>query len=142
MESWTTWYTCSATLHRTGHAKALLLWKAAIVMLQEIRIPRSSKFRVQGNFRRKNLEYECYIAAGSEIDLVADTDSDQVPSDGYNDRRAHITVVTFLHTECQLVTKPKESHAWVWSRTKSCLHGYRAQNTLAQLQSITRTVQV
>jgi len=21
MESWTTWYTCSATLHRTGHAK-------------------------------------------------------------------------------------------------------------------------
>ena len=21
MESWTTWYTCGATLHRTGHAK-------------------------------------------------------------------------------------------------------------------------
>ena len=35
MESWITWYTCGATLHRTGHAK-----KAAIVMLQEIRIPR------------------------------------------------------------------------------------------------------
>ena len=71
--------------------------KAAIVMLQEIRIPRGSKFRVQRDFWRKYPEYECYIAAGSDVDLVADTDGDQVPSDGYNDRRAHITVVTFLH---------------------------------------------
>ena len=71
--------------------------KAAIVMLQEIRIPRGSKFRVQRNFLRKYPEYECYIAAGSDIDLVADMDGDQVPSDGYNDRRAHITVATFLH---------------------------------------------
>ena len=37
------------------------------------------------------------IATGSDIDLVADTDCDQVPSDGYNDGKAHITVVTFLH---------------------------------------------
>jgi len=36
--------------------------KAAIVMLQEIRIPRGSKFRVQRAFRRKYPEYECYIA--------------------------------------------------------------------------------
>jgi len=71
--------------------------KAAIVMLQEIRIPGGSKFRVQRDFWRKYPEYECYIAAGSDIDLVADTDGDQVPSDGYNDGRAHITVVTFLH---------------------------------------------
>ena len=99
MESWTTWYTCGATLHRTGHAK-----KAAIVMLQEIRIPRGSKFRVQRDFRRKYPEYECYIAAGSDVDLVADTDGDQVPGDGYNDRRAHITVVTFLH---KCVFRPK-----------------------------------
>jgi len=42
-------------------------------------------------------EYECYIAAGSDIDLVADTDGDQMPGDGYNDRRAQIKVVTFLH---------------------------------------------
>jgi len=54
--------------------------KAAIVMLQEIRIPRGSKFRVQRDFRRKYPE-----------------DGDQVPSDGYNDGRAHITVVAFLH---------------------------------------------
>jgi len=66
-------------------------------MLQEIQIPRGSKFWVQRNFRRKYPEYECYIAAGSNIDLVADTDGDQVPSDGYNDGRAHITLVTFLH---------------------------------------------
>ena len=46
--------------------------KAAIVMLQEIRIPRGSKFRVQRDFRRKYPEYECYIAAGSDVDLVAD----------------------------------------------------------------------
>jgi L-rhamnose isomerase len=67
--------------------------KAAIVMLQEIWIPRGSKFRVQRDFRRKYPEYECYTAAGSDVDLVADTDGDQVPSDGYNDGR----VVTFLH---------------------------------------------
>jgi len=73
-------------------------------MLQEIRIPWGSKFRVERNFRRKYPEYECYIAAGSDIDLVADTDGDQVPSDGYNDGGAHITVVTFLHKR---VFRPK-----------------------------------
>jgi len=78
--------------------------KAATVMLQELRIPRGSKFRVQRDFRRKYPEYECYIAAGSDIDLVADTDGDQVPSDGYNDGRANITVVTFLH---KCVFRPK-----------------------------------
>ena len=71
--------------------------KAAIVMLQEIRISRGSKFRVQRDFWRKYPDYECYIAAGSDVDLVADTHGDEVPGDGYNDRRAHITVVTFLH---------------------------------------------
>jgi len=74
-----------------------MLKKIAIVMLQEIWIPRGSKFRVQRDFQRKYPEYECYIAAGSDVDLVADTDGDQVPSDGYNDGGAHITVVTFLH---------------------------------------------
>jgi len=78
--------------------------KAAIVMLQDIRIPRGSKFRVHRDFTRKYSEYECYIAAGSDIDLVADTDGDQMPSDGYNDGRAHITVVTFLHKR---VFRPK-----------------------------------
>ena len=70
---------------------------AAIVMLQEIRVPGGSKFRVQRDFWRKYPEYECYIVAGSDIDLVADTDGYQVPNDGYNKRRAHITVVIFLH---------------------------------------------
>jgi len=73
-------------------------------MLQEIRIPPGSKFRVQRDFRRTYPEYECYIAAGSDIDLLADTDGDQVPSNGYNDGRAHITVVTFLHKR---VFRPK-----------------------------------
>jgi len=73
-------------------------------MLQEIQIPRGSKFRVQWDFRRKYSEYECYIAAGSNIDLAADMDSDQVPSDGYIDGKAHITVVPFLH---QRVFRPK-----------------------------------
>ena len=72
--------------------------KATIVMLQEIQIPRGSKFRVQRDFRprRKYPEYECYIAVGSDVDLVADTDVDQVPSDGYMTEE-RITVVTFLH---------------------------------------------
>jgi len=99
MESWTTWYTCGATYIAQTMRK-----KAAIVMLQEIRIPRGTKFRVQRNFRRKYPEYECYIAAGSDVDVVADTDGDQVPGDKYNDGRAHITVVTFLH---KCVFRPK-----------------------------------
>jgi len=75
-------------------------------MLQEIWIPRGSKFRVQQDFRRKYPEYESCIAAGNDIDLVVDTDGDgdQVPSDGINDGRAHITVVTFLHKR---VFRPK-----------------------------------
>jgi len=53
---------------------------------------------------RKYPEYECYIAAGSDIDLVAGTDDEQVSSDGYNYGRAHITVVIFLHKR---VFRPK-----------------------------------
>ena len=48
--------------------------KAEIVLLQEIWIPWGSKFRVQRDFWRKYPEYECYIAAGSDIDLVADVE--------------------------------------------------------------------
>lgn len=95
MEFGTTWYICGATLHRTGHAE-----KVSIVMLLEIRIPRGHKFRDQWEFRRKYPEYDCYIAAAIDIDLVADMDSDQVPSDGHNDERAHITIVTFLTNVC------------------------------------------
>jgi len=56
-------------------------------------------FSVQRDFRWKYPEYKCFQStnAGSDIDLVADTDGDQVPIDVYNDGRAHITVVTFLH---------------------------------------------
>ena len=59
--------------------------KAAIVMLQEIWIPWGSKSGVRRDFRQKYSEYEYYIAAGSDNDLVADTDGDQVPSDGYSE---------------------------------------------------------
>ena len=81
--------------------------KAAMVMLQEIRIPQRSKFRVQQDFRQRYPEYECYITAGGDIDSVADTDGDKVPSDGNNYGREHITVVTFkfLHKR---VFRPKE----------------------------------
>jgi len=101
MESWTTWYTCGATLHRTGHAKESSNCNAA-GDLDSSR--KQLQCRVQRDFRRKYPEYECYIAAGSDIDLIADTDGDQVPSDGYNDGKAHITVVTFLHKR---VFRPK-----------------------------------
>jgi len=44
------------------------------------------------------------MVAGSNIALVADTDGYPVSSDGYNDGRGHITVVTFLHKR---VFRPK-----------------------------------
>jgi len=88
-------------------------------MRQEIRNPRGSKFRVQRDFWRKYPEYEYYIAAGSDIDLVTDTDGDQVPSDGYNDGRAYITVVSFLHKH---VFRPKALVMnWHKSREKKAL---------------------
>ena len=70
--------------------------KAAIVMLQEIQIP----------WRRnwKYPDYECYIAARNEIDLVADMDSDKVLHDRYNDTRTHITAVNFPQ---KIVFRPK-----------------------------------
>ena len=99
MESCTTYYTCGATLHRTGHAKESSNYNAA-------GDPDSSKckFRIQRDFRQKYPEYESYIDAGSDIDLVEDEDSDKVPVDGYNNGRAHITVVSFLHNR---VFRPK-----------------------------------
>ena len=66
--------------------------KAAIVMLQEIRIPQGINFRVHRDFRRKYPEYECYIAAGSDIDLVAETSNLFIQQE-----IVHITVVNFLH---------------------------------------------
>jgi hypothetical protein len=94
MESWTTWYTCGATLHCTGHAKENSNCNAA-------GDPDSSRKQISSSarFQAKYPEYdsECYIAAGSNIDLSADTDGDEVPKDGYNNGRARITVVTFLH---------------------------------------------
>ena len=90
MESWTTWYTCSATLHRTGHAKESSNCNAA----QDPDSPGKQIQSLARFFMRKYPEYECYIAAGSDIDLIADTDSE---SDRYNDARVHITVVAFLH---------------------------------------------
>ena len=41
--------------------------KAAIVMLQEFRIPRGSKIRVEQDFQRKYPEYECYIIAAAML---------------------------------------------------------------------------
>jgi len=107
--------------------------KAAIVMLQEIRIPRGSKFRVQRDFRREYPEYECCIA-GSNIDLVANTDGDQVPSDGYDDRRAHITLVTFLHKR---VFRPKALVVnWHKLQGKKALK-HRAQGRVLWLDTMT-----
>jgi len=68
METGTTWYTCGTKIHRTGHAEESKLY------VQEIRILRGSKFRVQREFRRKYPEYGYCIASGSDIDLVADVE--------------------------------------------------------------------
>ena len=73
-------------------------------MLQEIWIPQGSKLRIQREFRWKYPAYECYIAAGSDIDFVVDTNSGQVQGDGYNDGRVHIIVVTFLHKRQKCVS--------------------------------------
>jgi len=112
-----------------------MLKKAAIMMLQEIRIPRGSKFRVQRDFRRKYPEYKCYIAAGIDIDLVAVTDSDHVPRDGYNDGRAHITVVTILHKS---VICPKALVVnWHKPREKKALE-HMAHGCIFWLDAMTR----
>ena len=68
------------------------------------------------------------MTAGSDVDLVADTDSDQVPIDGYNDVRAHITGVTFLHKrvfcpKAMFVNwhKPREKKRWnTWPKDAFC----------------------
>jgi len=103
-------------------------------MLHKIRIPRGSTFRVKRNFRRSYQEYKCYIAAGSDIDLVADTDSDQVPSDRYNDERLHVTVVTFLHKR---VFRPRELVLkWQKPREKKALE-HMAHGRVLWLDAIT-----
>jgi len=93
--------------------------KAAFIMLEEIQIPRESTCKVQQEFKRKYPEYECYIAAGNNFDLVADTDSHQVSRDGYHDGRAHFPVITFLHKR---VFRPKALYVnWHKPREKQVL---------------------
>jgi len=84
---------------------------AAVVLLQEVLIRKGITIRVRREVRQMFPKYECYIAAGSHVDVGNDANDRTLTED--NERStAQITVVTFLHkqvfqTDTPVCTWPK-----------------------------------
>jgi len=65
---------------------------AAVVLLEEVLIRKGTTVRVRRELRHMFPKYECYIAAGSHVDVRNDKNDRTLTK-----RKAQITVVTFLH---------------------------------------------
>jgi len=69
--------------------------KAAVVLLQEVLIRKGTAVRVRRELRNKFLEYECYIAVGSHVD-VGNNKNDRMLIEEYALSKAQITLVIYL----------------------------------------------
>jgi len=70
--------------------------EAAVVLLQEVLIRKGTTVSVRREFRQMFPKYECYIAAGSHVD-VGNDENDRTLIEEYTCSKAQIIVVTFLH---------------------------------------------
>ena len=68
---------------------------AAVVLLQEVLIHKGTTVKDRRELRQMFPEYECYIAAGSHVD-VGNDENDRTLAEEYARSKAQITVVTFL----------------------------------------------
>jgi len=69
---------------------------AAVVLLQEVLIRKGTTVKVIRELRSMFSEYECYIAAGSHVEVRND-ENDRTLTAECARSKAQITVVTFLH---------------------------------------------
>ena len=92
LESRTTASVRSATIHFAQTMQK----EAAVVLLQEILIRKGTTLKVRRELRQMFPMYECYIAAGSHVD-VGNDENDRTLVEEYANNKAQITVVTFLH---------------------------------------------
>jgi len=69
---------------------------AAVVLLQEVLIRKGTTIKVRRELRKMFPMYECYIAAGSHVD-VGNDENVRTLVEEYARDKAQITVVTFLH---------------------------------------------
>ena len=83
---------CGATIHCTDKKGA------AVVLLQEVLIRKGKTVKVRRELRQMFPMYECYIAAGSHVD-VGNDENDRTLVEEYACNKAQITVVTFLHKQ-------------------------------------------
>ena len=71
---------------------------AAVVRLEEVLIRKGTTVKVRRELRQMFAKYECYIAAGSHVD-VGNDEIDRTLAEEYARSKAQITVVTFLHKQ-------------------------------------------
>jgi len=71
---------------------------AAVVLLQEVLIRKGTTVKVRRELRQMFPMYECYIAAGSHVD-VGKNENDRTLIEEYARNKAQITVFTFLHKQ-------------------------------------------
>jgi len=102
---------------------------AVVVLLQEVLTRKGTTVRVRRELRRMFPHYECYIAAGSHVD-VGNNENEKTLTEEYACSKEQVTVVTFLYKRVfQVFTrhKPRDMSAlehWL----KPCLMA-EGQNT-------------
>ena len=69
---------------------------AAVVLLQEALTCKETTDKVRRELRKMVPKYDCYIAAGSHVD-VGNDENDRTPTEEYARSQVQITVFTFLH---------------------------------------------
>jgi len=70
--------------------------EAAVVLLQKVLTRKATTVKFRRELRQMFPMYECYIAAGSHVD-VGNDENDKTLVEEYASNKAQITVVTFLH---------------------------------------------
>jgi len=106
---------------------------AAVVLLQEILIRKGTTIKVRRELRQMFPVYECYMAAGSHVD-VGNNEHDRTLVEVYARNKAQITVVTFLHK--QVFPSNALARTWYKPRDMSALE-HMAQGRVLWLQAKT-----
>ena len=106
---------------------------AAVVLLQEVLIRKGTTVKVRRELRQMFPMYECYITAGSHVD-VGNDENDRTLAEEYARNKAQITVVTFLHK--QVFQTNALARTWYKPRDMSVLE-HMAQGRVLWLEAKT-----
>jgi len=106
---------------------------ASVVLLQEALLRKGTTVRVKQELRQMFPKYECYITAGSHVD-VGNDENERTLTEEYARSKAQITVITFLHKRVFQTNAPVRT--WYKPRNMSALE-HMAQGRVLCLEAKT-----